>query len=208
MSTLPIRNMNGDEVGQYELSDDLLVYDKGLQTMHQAVVTYLNNQRQGSASVKGKGEVAGSNKKLWKQKGTGRARNGMRRSPIWRGGGCVWGPRPRDYTKKMTRKMARLAFKRAFSEQVSADKVTIIDGLKADEAKTKIMAAMVKAFGLEKKTILITAEPETNLQLACRNLEVLDLELANCANTYQLLRYHHILVSKEAMETLEKRLGS
>ena len=208
MSSLPIKNMSGAEVGQHDLSDDLLEYEKGLQTMQQAVVTYLANQRQGSAHTLTKGEVRGSNKKLWKQKGTGRARMGIRRSPIWRGGGVVFGPKPRDYSKKMNRRQHRLAFKRAFSEKVAAGQVVLIEGLGIDEPKTRLMAAFAQDQGVTRKALLLTAEADTNVQLACRNLVSLDTELAANANTYQLLRYELILCAVEAMETLEARLGS
>lgn len=207
MSSIPIKNMQGASVGNYDISDDLLEFEKGMQAMQDAVVRHLANQRQGSASTITKGEVAGSNKKLWKQKGTGRARTGSKRSPIWRGGGTVFGPKPRSFRKNMNRKVARLAFRRAFSEQVKAEKVTIIDGFTVDEPKTKIVADMLKSLEVGRNALLLTGDMNDNVALACRNIANLELSQAANANTYQLLKYHQILCTKEGMEALEKRLA-
>lgn len=209
MASLPVKSMSGASKGTIEFPDDLLLLntDKGLEAMTLAVTAYRANNRQGSASTKGKGEVRGSNKKLWRQKGTGRARMGMRRSPIWRGGGVVWGPKPRDFSKDQNRKSARLAFQRAWTEQVIAERVLVIDDVKVDEPKTKLVAGMLKSLDTEKSVLLVTSSADENLQLACRNLPKLELTSATNVNTYQLLKYQHILCDKEAVETLKNRIA-
>lgn len=207
MSTIPVKNTKGKKTGEYTLSDDLLVFDKGLQSVQDAVVAYLANQRQGSASTLGKAEVAGSNRKLWKQKGTGRARTGFRQSPIWRGGGVTFGPKPRNYRKTISRRQARLAFQRAFSENVAAGQVFVLEDLALSEPKTKEFAAILK--NLEVRVgLVITDAVDQNLILASRNIPKVEITTAASVNTYQLVRYPLIMVTKDALPALEQRLSS
>lgn len=206
MSKLPVRDMKGKQVGEFDLADDLLVFDKGLQAMHDAVVAYQAHQRAGSASTLTKAEVAGSNKKPWRQKGLGRARAGYRQSPVWRGGGVTFGPKPRKYQKKMTRKTAKLAFRRAFSEKVAAGAVVVLDEMAFSEPKTKEMAAVVKSMEAEKGALIVVDTLDMNLALSARNIPKVELTTAADVNTYQLLRYPVIIVTKKGMAELEKRL--
>lgn len=208
MSKLPVKDMKGAQIGDYELADELLVYDKGLQAMHDAVVAYNAAQRQGSANTKTKGEVRGSNRKLWKQKGTGRARTGFRQSPIWRGGGVVFGPRPRDFRKDMPRKVARLAFRRAVSEKIAAGQVVVLDSLTLEQPKTKEMSAIVKNLEGVKGALFVVGAFNENLLKATRNLQKVELVSAESVNTYQMLRYPLVVVAQDAMPALEQRLGS
>lgn len=208
MSKLPVKDMKGAQIGEYELADELLVYDKGLQAMHDAVVAYNAAQRQGSANTKTKGEVRGSNRKLWKQKGTGRARTGFRQSPIWRGGGVVFGPRPRDFRKDMPRKVARLAFRRAVSEKIAAGQVVVLDSLTLEQPKTKEMSAIVKNLEGVKGALFVVGAFNENLLKATRNLQKVELVSAESVNTYQMLRYPLVVVAQDAMPALEQRLGS
>ena len=208
MSTLTIKDSSGAATGEYELSSDLLVLEKGSQAVQEAVVAYLANQRQGNASTIGKGEVAGSNKKLWKQKGTGRARTGHRQSPIWRGGGTVFGPKPRDYTKKLTRAQAKLAFSRAFSEKVEAGQITVLDSLELSGPKTKEFSAVLQRLDATYNTLVIVGERDDNLVLAARNIPKVEVTTAAESNTYQLVRYKNIFVTKAGLEVLEKRLAN
>lgn len=206
MSKIPLRNVKGDELGAYTLADSLLVKDRGLQAMHDSVVAYMAAQRAGTASTLNKGEVAGSNKKPWRQKGLGRARAGYRQSPVWRGGGVAFGPKPRSYRKKMTKKSARLGFCRAFTEKVEANEVIVLDELKLDSAKTKDFAAMLKKLGAEKGALVLVDRVEETLRRASGNIPCVEVCEARNVNTYQLLRYPVIIATKSAMAGLEKRL--
>ena len=207
MSTIPVKNTKGKQTGEYTLSDDLLVFDKGLQSVQDAVVAYQANQRQGSASTLGKAEVAGSNRKLWKQKGTGRARTGFRQSPIWRGGGVTFGPKPRNYRKTISRRQARLAFQRAFSENVAAGQVFVLEDLALSAPKTKEFAAILKNLDV-RVALVITNAVDQNLVLASRNIPKVEITTAASVNTYQLVRYPVIMVTKDALPALEQRLSS
>lgn len=206
MSKLPVRNMKGEQVGEFDLSEDLLVFDKGQQAMHDAVVAYLAHQRAGTASTLNKGEVAGSNRKPWRQKGTGRARAGFRQSPVWRGGGVVFGPKPRKYSKRMPRKVARLALRRAFSEKVAAGAVVVLDELKMAEPRTREFAAMVKALEADRGVLFVVDQVGSNERLASRNLQRVELASAREVNTYQLVRYPMIVLTRSGIEEFQGRL--
>lgn len=206
MSNIAVCNMQGDALGEYAWPDELLVLDKGKQAVHEAVVAYRANQRAGTASTIGKGEVAGSGGKPWKQKGTGRARAGYRQSPIWRGGGTVFGPKPRSFRKHLTKKAARLAFCRAFSEQIAAGKVTVIDEVKVGEPKTRLVADALKKLGVSGPVLLVVGGSDQNLWLAARNIDGLEVVEAKDLNTFQVVRHRRILATKDAMEKIEGRL--
>ncbi len=206
MSKLPIKDIQGAHLGEHDLADELLVFDKGQQVMHDAVVAHLANKRAGSAATLTKGEVSGSNRKPWRQKGLGRARSGCRRSPIWRGGGVVFGPKPRSYNKKMTKKAARLAFRRAFSEKVAAGQVMILDDFTLTEPKTKLFTEIFKKLDVKGKTLVLVHEVDRNLYLASRNIAGIEVRLAKDSSTYDLLRYATVVITKSAMQDLEKRL--
>lgn len=206
MSKIPIRNMKGEQIGEYELADSLLEFDKGLQAMHDAVVAYQANQRTATASTLSKGEVAGSNRKLWKQKGTGRARTGLRQSPVWRGGGVAFGPKPRRHTKKLTKKMAQLAFRRAVSEKVAAGQILVLDELALEQAKTKEMQTVVKNLAVQRGALFLVGELDPKVALAARNLQRVELTSSKMANIYQVLRYPTVVVTRKGMSDLEGRL--
>jgi len=207
MSNLPIKNQSGQEAGGYNMSDDLLIFDKGAHAMHEAVVSYLSNQRQGSASTLGKGEVRGSNRKLWKQKGTGRARVGFRQNPIWRGGGVAHGPKPiKNWRKKMTKKTLKLAFRRAFSEMVASGDVTVLESLTLSAPKTKEVANLLKSLNLNRGVLIITAQNDAQLIQASRNIPRVEIASAEQVNVYQLVRYPHIVITQDALAGIESRL--
>jgi large subunit ribosomal protein L4 len=163
-------------------------------------------KRAGTASTKSKGEVAGSNKKPWRQKGTGRARAGYRQSPVWRGGGVAFGPKPRDYSKKINSKVSRLAFRRALSEKLTAGHVRIVDILTVEEAKTKSFVALMKALGIERKLLVLVDAVDDKLLLAARNIQGVEVMKAAEASVYQLLRYPEIIVNRAGMDILLARL--
>jgi len=207
MSKIPLKNVKGDSVGDYEIADNLLVLDRGEHTVHEAVVAYQANQRAGTASTLSKWEVNGSGKKPWKQKGLGRARAGYKQSNVWRGGFVAHGPQPRDYSKKLTKKAAKLAFRRALSAKIDQGDVTVIDELALTSPKTKEFAAVLKNLGLDRGGLFIVAEANDNLLLASRNIPRVELATAKLVNIYQVLRYKNVIVTKAGMEALEQRLA-
>lgn len=206
MSKLPILNLQGKAAGEYDIADELLTYDKGLQALQDAVVRHRANCRQGSASTLGKGEVAGSNRKLWKQKGTGRARTGLRQSPIWRGGGVVFGPKPRDYSKNQNKQEARLAFRRAVSEKIASGQIKVVETLSIDAPKTKAFAAMMNSLGVSAPALFVTLETQRDLNQAAKNIPRVEISTVANVHTYQLLRYPNIVITRDAMSALEERL--
>ena len=207
MNKLPLKNLKGESLGDYEVAKQTLVLDKGEQAVHESVVAYLAHQRAGTASTKSKSEVAGSGKKPWKQKGLGRARAGYKQSPVWRGGAVAHGPQPRKYKKKVSKKVARLAFQRAFSAKVAQAEITVIDQLDLDTPKTKAFAAVLANLQLDRSALFIVDEISANMALASRNIPQVEVVNAAQVNTYQLLRYKQIVITQSAMEKLQARLS-
>lgn len=207
MSKVPFKNSVGESVGEYEVADSLLVYDKGEQAVHEAIVAYGAHQRAGTASTKSKANVAGTGAKPWKQKGLGRARAGYKQSPIWRGGAVAHGPHPRKYKKKLSKKVTKLAFQRAFSAKVAQGEITVIENLALTTPKTKEFTAVLKGLGLDRGGLFIVDVNTENVSLASRNIPHVEVVTAPLANTYQLLRYKNVIVTKAGMVELEKRLA-
>src|SRR5437867_10332309 len=164
---LPVKDRNGQAQGELEVKFPLVEGGKGTQAVHDVVVAYQANQRSGTASTKTMGEVAGTGRKPWKQKGTGRARAGSFQSPLWRGGGVVFGPKPRDFGKKVTRKTKQLALRKALTERLNAGDILVVEDLKLDSPKTKGLVEVLRNLELAEKTALVVAqEVEENLRLA------------------------------------------
>lgn len=207
MSALPVKSIDGADQGTYELSDDLLVYDRGAVAMSAEVTAYRAAQRTGSANTKHKSEVAGSGAKPWKQKGLGRARAGYKQSPIWRGGAVAFGPKPRDYSKPLNKKASRLAFRRSISEKVAAGQITVVEDFSLDTPKTRQMADALKQMGARKAALFIFDQPSDNIALSARNIPKLDIVRAQDVNTYQILRYPELYITRSAMAILEQRLA-
>ena len=204
---LAIVNLAGAAAGEMEIADELLIKNaKGTQAVHDAVVAYLANQRLGTAKTKQMGEVAGTGKKPWKQKGTGRARAGSFQSPLWRGGAVVFGPRPRDYSLKVPKKMKTLAFRKALSERLLAGDVMVVNNLKLDDHKTKPFAAALRTLASAKTVLVVDDQVDDNLKLASRNLPSVTVERADSVNVYQLLRFDKIVATKSALEKLQARM--
>jgi large subunit ribosomal protein L4 len=208
MSKLSVYDMKGASVGDCEVADSLLVLDKGDQAVQDVVVALMASRRAGTACTKSKGEVAGSGRKPWRQKGTGRARAGYRQSPVWRGGSVVFGPKPRDYRKKVNKKVARLAFRRAFSEKVAAGEIKVVESLSVDEPKTRLVTALLKALQVSAPVLFVIDEVQSNFALAARNIQGLEMVRASDVNVYQLLRYPNVVVSGPAMDKISGRLGA
>ena len=208
MSTLKIYDMKGTAVGDCEIADGLMVLNRGSQAVTDAVLAYQAGIRAGTASTLRKGEVAGSNKKPWRQKGTGRARAGYRQSPVWRGGGVAFGPHPRSFAKKLNRKVGRLAFCRAFSEKVAAGEVKVLEDLAFPEAKTKAFASLMKALGVSAPALFVMDKVAKNVVLAARNIKNVEVVRASDVNVYQLLRYPAVVLNKAGLEQVKARLES
>ena len=203
---LTVKDTQGNDQGELEVKFPLVQGGKGTQAVHDTVVAYNAAQRMGTACTKNVGEVAGSNKKPWKQKGTGRARAGSFASPLWRGGGVVFGPRPRDYTKKISRNTRQLALRKALTERLKAGDVLVVDDLKIDSHKTKSFLAVLAQLGLNGTTLVVTPASEQNLRLASRNLQKVELSTSDVLNTYQVLRSDKLLFTRSSFEKLEARL--
>lgn len=206
MSTLTKYDASGTVTGEVDVPSDLLELKRGTQAVHDAVVAFTNAKRAGSASTLDKGEVAGTGAKPWKQKGTGRARAGYKQSPVWRGGGTVFGPKPRDFSQKINKKVSRLAFRRALSEKIAAGDVRIVETIAVDEPRTRSFTAFLKAQHVEGPVLVVVESISRELALSARNLPSVELVRSKDANVYQLLRYPLILVDSAGMEQLLKRL--
>ncbi len=203
---LTIKNVQGKEAGSLDLSFQPVEAGKGNQAVHDVVVAYMAAQRSGTACTKTMGEVAGSGKKPWRQKGTGRARAGSFASPLWRGGGVVFGPKPRDFSKKVTRKTKQLALRKALTERVNAGDVTVLDAIKLDSPKTKGFVGILKSLEVTGTTLLVTDNGNENLIRASRNVEGVEIASPQSINTYQLLRSKNVIFTRGAIEALDARL--
>ena len=205
MSKIKSYNGQGEAAAEVDFADDLLVLDKGDQAVKDVVVATMNALRAGTASTKGKGEVAGSNKKPWKQKGTGNARAGFRRSPVWRGGGIAMGPKPHSYDVKVNRKVAKLAFAHAMSEQIKDGKVVVVEALPQD-GKTKTVAALIKTMGLKGRVLFVTDKYDEKFLLAVRNIEKADVATAAQIDVYSLLLAKTIVATKAGLDAVAARM--
>ena len=207
MPTVAIYNMEGKEVGKMELSDAIFGGEVNKAVLHQAVVTYLANQRQGTQSTKTRTEVRGGGIKPWRQKGTGRARQGSIRAPQWTGGGVALGPKPRDYRLALNRKVKKLALKSALAAKAQANEIIVVEGLKLDEIKTSKIAAMIKALNVDTKALVVTAENDNVIYKSTRNIKNVTPTYVGVLNTYEVLKHDKFIVSKEAIEKIEEVLA-
>jgi large subunit ribosomal protein L4 len=203
---IAIKNLEGKSQGELEVKFPLVEDGKGTQAVHDTVVAYQAAQRSGTACTKNVGEVAGTNKKPWKQKGTGRARAGSFQSPLWVGGGVVFGPRPRDFSKKVSKKTKQLALRKALSERLKAGDVVVVDDLKLGTPKTKDFVGVISKLELKGTTLIISAGVDKNLTLASRNIPNVALTTSDSLNTYDILRPGKLLFTKDAFEKVEQRL--
>jgi large subunit ribosomal protein L4 len=205
---LTIKDNNGKSAGELEVKFPLIEDGRGTQAVHDVVVAYQAAQRMGTASTKTMGEVAGSGKKPWRQKGTGRARAGSFASPLWRGGGVVFGPKPRDYAKKVSRKTRQLALRKALSERLRAGDVLLVDDLKLSSAKTKDFVKFLEALELKGTALIVAHAPDENLTRASRNVSTVALVTSESLNTYDVLRPDKLVFTRGAFEQVEARLKS
>ena len=205
---LTIKDIKGKDQGELEVKFPLIENGKGTQAVHDTVVGYRANQRMGTACTKNVGDVAGTNKKPWRQKGTGRARAGSFQSPLWRGGGVVFGPKPRSYAKKVSHSTKQLALRKALSERLRAGDVLVVDDLKLTSSKTKEFVVVLSALELKTGTALIVSHAvDKNLTLATGNVANIGLTTGDLLNTYDVLRPDKLVFTKQAFEQLEARLA-
>lgn len=205
MSKIKTYAADGAASGEIDFADELLTLTQGDQAVKDVVVATMAARRAGTASTLGKGEVSGTNRKPWRQKGTGRARSGFTRSPVWVGGGVAMGPKPHGYEKKVNRKVAALAFRRALSAHIADGKVSVIDALPQD-GKTKTVAALVKAMGLTGRTLVVTDAYDEKVELAIRNIPTVEVLSAKQVDVYSILQARNIVATKEGFETLKARI--
>jgi large subunit ribosomal protein L4 len=203
---IAIKNIAGKNQGELEVKFPLVENGKGTQAVHDAVVAYQAAQRSGTANTKNVGEVSGTNKKPWRQKGTGRARAGSFQSPLWVGGGVVFGPRPRDFSKKISRNTRALALRKALTERLKAGDVVVVDDLKLASPKTKDFVGLMSTLELKGKTLIVSTETDKNLTLASRNVPSVALTTSDSLNTYDILRPDKLLFTRSAFEKVEARL--
>lgn len=203
---LKIVSCAGEAKGDYTLKKDSMEMEKGEQAVHDVVVAYLAGQRAGTASTKTRAEVRGGNSKPYRQKGTGRARAGRASSPIWRGGGITFGPKPRSFAKRVNKKVRKLALKRAFSERVNDDAVIVLDKLEMTDHKTKNIVEILKKLKLSGKIMIVVKDYDENILKATGNIKDLLLIKAASVNVYQLLYFTHILFTEDAIEEFVAKL--
>lgn len=206
MSTIKKYDATGAEAGSITIADDTLELERGQQAVHEVIIALNLSRRAGTASTLEKGMVSGSGAKPWKQKGTGRARAGYKQSPVWRGGGVVFGPLPRVYGAKVNRKVRDLAFRRALSEKLADGSIRIVEPLSIEEPKTRAVVALLKAQGVTGPVLFVTDAVDENLARAVRNLPKVALRAAKDVNVYELLRYPSVLASESGFATLTARL--
>lgn len=197
---IEIRDKSNSVVGKMSLTERAV--SEGL--LHESVLNYLANQRQGTHATKTKGLVSGGGKKPWRQKHTGRARAGSIRSPLWKGGGTIFGPLPRDYSYSMPKKAKKTAFLGALAKKAEAQEIVVLDSLALSTPKTKEMAGILKNLGLDgKSTLIIMAEGDKNTMLASRNIPTVSVKTLSEANIYDVLTHERLLITKDALQRLE-----
>ena len=206
MPTVAVYNMEGAKTGSMEVSEAIFAAEVNKAVLHQVVVNYLANQRQGTQSTKTRTEVRGGGIKPWRQKGTGRARQGSIRAPQWTGGGVALGPKPRDYRYSVNKKVKKIALKSALSAKYEAYEIFVIEDLKMDENKTATIAKMLKGLEISSKALIVTAECDENIYKSARNIKGVTPTYVGTLNTYEVLKHDKLILSKEAVAKLEEVL--
>ena len=207
MPTVKVRNIKNEEVGEVELSDVVFGAPLNEPLIHAAVRNYMANARHGNSATKTRGDVSGAGRKLWKQKGTGRARIASLRSPLWKGGGNAHGPQPRDWSYNMPKKMRQGALRSALSERVREGNVFVVEGWNFDQPKTKDFAESLTTLGLGGKTLIVDSLDNENLLLSARNVRQAKVVNSFALNIYDLLYHDHLVLSRAAADELEQLLG-
>ena len=204
MPTLAVLDMSGKEVDKVDLSDNVFGIKPNTVVMHQMVVNYLANRRQGTQSALTRAEVSGGGKKPWRQKGTGRARQGSTRSPQWRHGGIVFAPKPRSYRFSVNKKVRRLAMKSAFSSKVLDNDLIVLDSIKLEEFKTKTIAEMLKALCENKKSLIVIPEVDEKIIRSARNIPGVKTAQVNTLNVYDMMNADKLIILKDTVSKIEE----
>lgn len=203
----PLLNIKGEQVGEIELDPEVFNGKVNQSLLYQVIRMYLANQRKGTASTKTRGEVSGGGRKPWRQKGTGRARVGSIRSPLWRGGGVVFGPKPRDYSYQLPKRMKRLALKSSLNAKLRDEEILFLDELKVEMPKTKEFFQILKNLNLiEKKSLFILDAIAKEIRLSARNIPYVFLQEAKDVTAYDILNYHFVIIAQNALKILIARL--
>ncbi len=205
MPTVEVRAADGRVIGDRELPAEIFDARVSVPLMHQVVVAALAARRAGTHSTKTRGEVAGGGRKPWRQKGTGRARHGSIRSPIWTGGGVAHGPKPRSYEMRVNKKMKRSALRSALTDALRSGKLAVVDELSFDEPRTKRAVAVLEALGLEGKVLLVLPGPQEDVERSFRNLPNVRIAYAGSLGTYEVLAADRVLFTAAALDALEGR---
>lgn len=207
MPKIATYNVQGQQVGEMDLSDNVFAVKVNEAAMHQVVINHLANKRRGTSSTKSRGEVSGGGRKPWTQKGTGRARAGTIRSPLWKGGAITFGPKPRDYSYVLPKKLKRNAMKSALSSKVNLEKFYILEELNFEKPKTKDMVKVLEALKIDTKTLVIIAEKNDVVTKSIRNIEnVKPINVQNI-NVYDLLNHDSVIITKDAVLKVEEVLS-
>lgn len=204
MAKITMLDMSGKEAGTIELSDEIFGIEPNQDAVHAVVVNYLANQRQGTQSAKTRGEVRGGGRKPFRQKGTGRHRQGSSTDPSQVGGGVVFAPKPRDYRYSVPKKLRRLALKSALSAKVQDQEIIVLDKLEVEEPKTKKMVEILGNIGAEKKALIVTAEKNDNVVRSAANIPGVRTALATTMNVYEIVNHGSLILTKDAVEKIQE----
>ena len=204
MPSITVVDMEGKNVGTLELADSVFGIEPNAAVMHMMVVNYLAAQRQGTQSALTRSEVSGGGRKPWRQKGTGRARQGSTRAPQWTHGGIVFAPKPRSYRFTVNKKVRRLAMQSAFSAKAQESSIIVVDSIKMDEYKTKKMAAMLSAIGVEKKALVVLPEVDSKVIKSASNIPGVKTAQVNELNVYDILNADKLVIAKDAVAKIEE----
>ena len=204
MPKVDVLNINGQKVEELELSESIFAAEISEYAVYEVIKNHLANRRQGTQSAKTRAEVRGGGRKPWRQKGTGRARQGSTRSPQWIGGGVVFAPKPRDYSNSVNKKVRRLALKSVLTTKVNEGNLIVLDALEMNAPKTKDFIAMLSAVNAGKKALVVTAENSPNVVKSGRNIPGVDITFVNTLNVYDIMRHDSLIITKEAVRKTEE----
>ncbi|MGB9812664.1 MAG: 50S ribosomal protein L4 [Thermovenabulum sp.] len=204
MPKVALYNIQGEQIGEVELADSVFGQEVKPEVMHQVVLNYLANQRLGTASTKTRGEVRGGGRKPWRQKGTGRARHGSIRSPLWIKGGIVFGPKPRSYKYKLPKKLKRVALKSALSAKVRDNEIIVVDKLDIEQPKTKAMVKILENLKADKKSLIVMETPNINVQRSARNIPGVKTITVDTINVYDILNHETLIMTLDAVKKVEE----
>ncbi|CBH22317.1 50S ribosomal subunit protein L4 [Acetoanaerobium sticklandii] len=204
MPKVDVLNINGQKVEELELSESIFAAEISEYAVYEVIKNHLANRRQGTQSAKTRAEVRGGGRKPWRQKGTGRARQGSTRSPQWIGGGVVFAPKPRDYSYSVNKKVRRLALKSVLTTKVNEGNLIVLDALEMNAPKTKDFIAMLSAVNAGKKALVVTSENSPNVVKSGRNIPGVDITFVNTLNVYDIMRHDSLIITKEAVRKTEE----